>query len=105
MLIGVTRAILLEEIHIGGFTIAERELTPSELEESEQVYITSTTRDLLPVLGIDHHPLVQNRETLARLQKAFSDYRDAYVADGSRQQAPRRLKETGISQQEKLGRG
>lgn len=77
---GVTRAILLEEIQLPGFTIAERELSPSVLEDSEQVFITSTTRDLLPVLSIDDVPLQQNRRSLAVLQQAFSRYRESYVA-------------------------
>ncbi len=78
---GITRATLLERIRIPGLTIAERELTPSQLEESDQVFVTSTTRDLLPVLEIDHHPLTQKRDLLARLQNAFSEYRSAYVRD------------------------
>src|ERR1700685_2146325 len=77
---GVTRAILLEEIHLPGLTIAERELTASDLEESGQVFITSTTRDLIPVLEIDHQPLNQDRQTLRRLQDAFSHYRSQYIA-------------------------
>jgi branched-chain amino acid aminotransferase len=76
---GVTRAILLEEIQARGFTIAERELSPSELEDSDQVFITSTTRDLLPVLSIDDVALEQDRPSLAVLQQAFSQYRDSYV--------------------------
>lgn len=96
-LAGVTRAILLEHIQVRGLTIAERELSPSDLEESEQVFITSTTRDLLPVLEVDHEPLAQNRETLARLQKAFSDYRDAYVGGRAPRQSSKRVKHAGVS--------
>jgi len=77
---GVTRAILLEEIQEPGFTIAERELSPSEVEDSDQVFITSTTRDLLPVLSIDDVPLQQNRRSLAVLQQAFTRFRESYVA-------------------------
>jgi branched-chain amino acid aminotransferase len=98
-LAGVTRAILLEEIHVPGLTIRERELTPSDLEESEQVFITSTTRDLLPVLEIDREPLAQNRDVLARLQKAFSDYRAAYITGRGSQQPQKRVKQTSASTQ------
>src|SRR5207248_2994310 len=77
---GVTRAILLEEIQVPGLVIAERELTSSDLEESDQVFVTSTTRDLLPVLEVDHEPLNQNRAVLERLQHAFLQYRARYVA-------------------------
>ncbi|HTU44563.1 MAG TPA: aminotransferase class IV [Bryobacteraceae bacterium] len=81
---GVTRAILLEEIQIPGLTIAERELTASDLEESDQVFITSTTRDLIPVLEIDRQRLHQNRAALKLLQDAFSKYRSQYIAKHGR---------------------
>lgn len=82
---GVTRAILLEEIRIPGLTIAERELTPSDLEESDQVFITSTTRDLLPVLEMDHEPLSQDPDVLQVLQDEFLRFRRDYVARHARQ--------------------
>jgi branched-chain amino acid aminotransferase len=77
---GVTRAILLEEIQACGLSIVEREFGPSELEESDQVFITSTTRDLLPVLSVDGEPLHQERVTLSSLQQAFLQYRRSYTA-------------------------
>lgn len=75
---GVTRAILLEEIRLAGLAVAERELMPSDLEDSDQVFITSTTRDLLAVLEIDHEPLCQDHAALNRLKDAFLRYRAEY---------------------------
>jgi branched-chain amino acid aminotransferase len=100
-LAGVTRAILLEQLQIRGLIVSERELTPSDLEESEQVFITSTTRELLPVLEVDHQPLAQKQDILARLQKAFSGYRQQYVAH----RGPRRTKQANVSQRGKIGAG
>ena len=77
---GVTRAILLEEVSVPDLRIGERALTPSELEQAEQVFITSTTRDLLPVLEIDHEPLAQSPEPLRTLIEAFRNYRSEYVS-------------------------
>jgi branched-chain amino acid aminotransferase len=77
---GVTRAILLEEIQVPGLTILERELRPADLEQSNQVFITSTTRDLLPVLSVDRQPLRQDRETFASLQHAFLNLRKEVLA-------------------------
>ncbi len=68
---GVTREILLEAIDIPGITIAERELTPSDLEEADQVFITSTTRDLLPVFEIDHEPLQQDPSSFDAIATGF----------------------------------
>jgi branched-chain amino acid aminotransferase len=78
-LAGVTRAVLLEEIHLPGLTITEQELTPSELEEADQVFITSTTRDLLPVLEIEDSVLPQAPRVFAALRDAFLACQKAYV--------------------------
>lgn len=81
---GITRAILLEEIRVPGLNIAERELSPSDLEAADQVFITSTTRDLLPVLEVDHEPLGQEREVFSQLQQAFRDHRSTYLSEHRR---------------------
>lgn len=81
---GVTRAILLEEIHLPGFSIREQALTPAEIEGADGVLISSTTRDLLPVLTVDRRPLKQAPEVLKRLCEAFRGYRSAYVLEHSR---------------------
>jgi branched-chain amino acid aminotransferase len=76
---GVTRAVLLEEISIPGFRISERELTASDVESVDQVFVTSTTRDVLPVLEIDHEPLGQAPAALSAVRDAFLEYRAQYV--------------------------
>ena len=81
---GVTRAILLEDIHLPDLAIHEAILTPAELENADAVFITSTTRDLLPVLSVDKRPLNQAPEVLNRLLHAFRGYRSAYVLEHSR---------------------
>ncbi len=78
---GVTRAILLEEIRIPGLTIAEGEITPSELEGCDGVFITSTTRDLLPVLEIEGATLNTGSERISELQRAFRRYRESYITE------------------------
>ena len=46
---GITREVLLGEIHVPGITVEEKTLLPADLESADEVFITSTTRDLLPV--------------------------------------------------------
>ena len=77
---GVTRAILLEEIRLAGLSIGERELTPDDLAESDGVFITSSTRDLVPVFEIDGAALKQAPAVVAALRQAFSKYREHYKA-------------------------
>jgi branched-subunit amino acid aminotransferase/4-amino-4-deoxychorismate lyase len=72
--------VLLEEINVPGITVSEHEFTPSELETADQVFITSTTRDLLPVLEVDGEPLKQDGRVMGELRNAFLKYRDGYVA-------------------------
>lgn len=81
---GVTRALLLEEVQVSGLSIGERQLMPADLESSDQAFITSTTRDLLPVLEIEGEKLTQNLPVLSRLQQAFSSYRAKYIAENAR---------------------
>ncbi len=76
---GVTRAILLEEVNVTGLRLAEAELSPSELESSRQVFITSTTRDLLPVLEIEGFALQQDPTTLNSLRAGFARFREIYT--------------------------
>jgi branched-chain amino acid aminotransferase len=81
---GVTRAILLEEIRLPGFSIREEAITPDQLEAADGVFISSTTRDILAVLSVDRRPLKQAPETLSRLLEALRAYRSAYVLEHSR---------------------
>ncbi len=77
---GVTRAILLEEKMLEDVHISERSLLMADLHDSDGVFITSTTRDLLAVSEIDHVVLPHNTELLSRLRNAFVGYREKYVA-------------------------
>src|SRR5271165_1385749 len=50
---GVTRELLLNEIRVHGISVREQTILPEDLEEADEVFITSTTRDLLPVRLIE----------------------------------------------------
>jgi len=83
-LAGVTRATLLEDVQIDGVRIAEKTLTLEDLESADELFITSTTRELLPVASIEglhlresHKPRESVRE---RLQKAFGEHVRAYIS-------------------------
>lgn len=77
---GVTREVLLSEIHVPGFEIGERTILPEDLGEADEVFITSTTRDLLPVLRIEDRKLRNHGPARAALQNAFTAYVNAYIA-------------------------
>ena len=77
---GVTRDLLLHEIHVPGYSIQERSLMPADLEGAAEVFITSTTRNLLPVVSIEQHSWPAWGPACAALETAFGAYLAAYVA-------------------------
>ena len=84
---GITRELLLDEVHLPGVRVTEKVLQPADLESADEVFITSTTRDLLPVESIGHRPISNAGHTRAALQDAFSRYTDDYIAAHKRQTA------------------
>jgi branched-chain amino acid aminotransferase len=78
---GITREVLLGEVHVPGIAIAEKPLTPGDLETADEVFITSTTRDLLPVFQIEDKHLNRGSHTREALQKVFSAYVRKYVEE------------------------
>jgi branched-chain amino acid aminotransferase len=82
---GVTRALLLEEIHVPGITVAEKVLFTKDLEAADEVFITSTTRDLMPAASVQGLEIRQGRAVRDRLQQAFSTYISKYVAARARE--------------------
>jgi branched-chain amino acid aminotransferase len=76
---GVTRELLLDIVRVPGISVVERRLMPADLERADQVFITSTTRDLLPAVEIEGLK-VSNRGTVVdQLVKALEDFRRVYV--------------------------
>ncbi len=77
---GVTRALLLEEVRVPGLSINEKTLLPDDIESADEVFITSTTRELLPVDSIEGWNIRTSRESRDRLAEAFRRCVDSYVA-------------------------
>ena len=76
---GVTRAVLVEEVRVSGIEIGEKTLTPADLESADEVFITSTTRELLPAVSIEGLRIRGGRAVCGRLQQAFSENTAAYT--------------------------
>lgn len=82
---GVTRALLLEEIHVPGVHVVEKTLLREHLESADEIFITSTTRDLMPVAAVDGLKIRQGRQIHDRLQKVFLAFTNNYVAARARE--------------------
>jgi branched-chain amino acid aminotransferase len=80
---GVTRAILLEDIRLPGITINEREMDLEELAQADEVFITSSTRDLLRVAEVEEVPMGAQDSIRRQLADAFVTYRQSYVSQAT----------------------
>ena len=76
---GITREVLLGEISVPGVQIVEHTLMPADLESADEVFITSTTRDLLPVGQIEDRP-IRAGDLCGKLNEVFGDFVRRYVA-------------------------
>jgi branched-chain amino acid aminotransferase len=77
---GVTRALLLEEIRVPGLAVAEKTLFKEDLEAADEIFVTSTTRDLMPVASVEGLKIGLGRRVRDRMQLAFAAYTSKYVA-------------------------
>jgi branched-chain amino acid aminotransferase len=77
---GITREVILGGIHAAGIRVEERTLLPGDLESADEVFITSTTRDLLPVIQIEDKKVGRSDHTRQALARSFSEYVQSYVA-------------------------
>ena len=76
---GITRELLLGEVRAPGIRLTEKVLLPAGLEDADEVFITSTTRELLAVSMIGERPLKNAGHTREALQEAYSQYVDEYL--------------------------
>ena len=68
----ITRAVLLEEMQDLGVAIGEKTLFPDDLKSAREIFITSTTRELLPAAAMEGLEIRGERAVCDRLREAFS---------------------------------
>lgn len=78
---GVTRELLVHEVKAEGISVGEKTLLPSDLEAADAVFITSTTRDLLPVRSIEGLNVRHDGRVRELLESAFGSYMERYVRE------------------------
>ncbi len=77
---GITRQLLLEAVRAPGVTVIEQHLTLPDLEEADEVFITSSTRDTLAVSAIEGLRLhLANSPARQLLYVALQEYLRQYV--------------------------
>jgi len=76
---GITRGILLEIAPEAGLSIVEQTLRPEDLYSAEEVFITSTNRNLISVGEIAGHAIPAPGPVCHRLNELFDSYVSDYV--------------------------
>jgi branched-chain amino acid aminotransferase len=66
-------------VRVPGIKVLEKPLAPEDLERADQVFITSTTRDLLPAVFLEGLNVRNEGSVVDRLVKALEEYRQDYV--------------------------
>lgn len=74
ILLGVTRAAVLQVAKENGFSLEEREIRFGELARSDGAFITSTSSKIIPVRSIDEYQFPEPPSTLRELMSTFDTF-------------------------------
>jgi len=84
-LAGVSREILLELAPPAGIPISERTLKLEDFHSADEIFITSTTRQVQPVDRLEQHPIRQAPGPVTeKLARMFDEYVKQYVSRSAR---------------------
>jgi 4-amino-4-deoxychorismate lyase len=78
ILAGVTRAVLAEAAQAAGYEVAEGAYLLEELIGAEEVFTSSSVREVMPAVEVDRHP-IERGPAAARLQQVLRE-----LAEGER---------------------
>lgn len=70
---GISRKSVIQIARDLGYTVVERDIARSELYLAEEVFLTGTAAELVPVREIDDHPLGEPGEITRHIQAKFQD--------------------------------
>ena len=70
---GITRASAIQIARDLGYSIEERSLARAELYLAEEVFLTGTAAELVPVREIDDHPIGEPGEVTRHIQSKFEN--------------------------------
>lgn len=73
ILAGITRATVIEAARVEGIELVEEALHPRDLYDADEVFITSSLREVVPVVAVDGHRVGDGRPgpVTARLHAAY----------------------------------
>ncbi|GAB6068588.1 D-amino acid aminotransferase [Methylothermus subterraneus] len=82
LLPGITRDLILELAAAHGIPCQEREIEADELARAEEIWYTSSTRELVPIVELNGQPVGLGRPgaVFERMYELFQDYKRAFRA-------------------------
>ena len=75
ILSGITRDVLIEALNAAKVQVKEKRLTLAELRSADEIWLTSSTREVLPVTKLDGEP-VGTRKPGPMWKKAFALFQE-----------------------------
>ena len=77
---GITRDLIIELAHRNNIPCFEKEIHRSELFSADEVWLTSSTKEILPIVRIDDCDIGRGRPgpMHSRLQALYQDYKHAF---------------------------
>ncbi len=77
---GITRDLVIELAHRNNIACAEKEIHRPELFAADEVWMTSSTKEILPIVRIDNHDVGggQPGPVYTHLQALYQDYKRAF---------------------------
>jgi branched-chain amino acid aminotransferase len=70
---GISRRSVIQIARDLGYTVVERDIARAELYLAEEVFVTGTAAELVPIREIDDHPISCPGEITAHVQAKFED--------------------------------
>ncbi|HEU4472201.1 MAG TPA: aminotransferase class IV [Flavisolibacter sp.] len=77
---GITRQKVLELARKEGLRVEERAITMAELIKAKEVFVTSTTKNILPVSAIDQYSYLVAGAVTTKLSQLLSAHQNAQIA-------------------------
>ena len=76
ILLGITRQVVLELAGAAGVTLREAEVSPEALRQADEIFVTSSTREVMPACLLDGRPVGGGRPGPITL-RLLAAYREA----------------------------
>lgn len=86
LLPGITRDLVLELARNTGLPCQENPITPDELRQADEIWLTSSTKEILPVTHLDNHVIGDGNPgpCWQKMISIFQDYKHRYPADAQK---------------------